>query len=892
MPALDSNNERSYKGLVTFFLGIFLILLSIVLILNTWYIARTLTFVFTYSFGIMSYVIYGFIYATGFIMAFFKDKFHIRFKIRIYAVVLIFIGLMILLSCIYTSVNDARDLVKFGSFASYFGEHCTGFGYYSVTWINLFSTQTPFAGGFFGYFFVALFTHVGAYVISILIFVGGIVLLFLPEIKKAYAAYASNEPTIAEPSEEEIEALYTSPTSSYDVAPSTREYTEPDRVQLARFNRPINNFDNYEEDEMSHVAYAPFTRKKPKTEVSQPSPAPEPVRPTYSNPAPTQPVNTNKACFINYDDNVIDDSRYSYEEEKVLSPYEEEEEEDYMDIMPAGLAPKVVEPEPVVSPTPAPVITPEPEVVRPAPTMSPIPEAMVHDASENTPAPEQPKPRERINFVPPPIDLLVDYPKGEEGELNKEFAEKRKDSINRLLSKKTDARVNDYIIGPTFTRFIIDYGEEFSMKTIANSMNDIAIAIGGVTPRFEPTIPGTQNSGIEVPNPERVTVGYKDMILALPPASEHPLAIPFGVDVVGQPIYADFCDFPHALVAGTTGSGKTVYVQSVITTLMMRNSPDDVKMIIIDPKRVDMMRFEGIPHLLCPIISEPSQAKVCFEKLIAEMENRYIRLQKNNNCPNIKAFNKMASEKGLDPMPYICVFVDEYADLVGQFKEISTLVVRIAQKARACGIHLLVATQRPDTSIITGTLKANLSTHVTLKMSSFTDSNTIIGGSGAEKLLGRGDMLVQYPELNLGELTRLQGCYLQDGEMDRIVDYLKTHYETIYDATYLDLVDHSKEEASKDVVSGVYGEDEEGEDDELYEIVREGVMKDQYTSMSKIRADYSIGFNRARRLFTRLQQEGIVSTATEGGRGSKVLVHELETDDDGDLYIGSSELES
>ncbi|MCD8203582.1 MAG: hypothetical protein LUB56_00420 [Coprobacillus sp.] len=889
MPLLNRNTNKSYRGQVTFFLGIFLILLSLVLFLNTWYIARTLTYIFTYSFGIMSYVIYAFIYATGFILAFFKDRFHLDHKIRIIGVILIFIGLMVLITCIYISVNSAREEIKDMGFARYFATSCAGFNYYEPSWINLFSKATPYAGGFFGYLLVAIFTHVGAYIISIFLTLGGFSLLFYPEIKRAYQAHTSATSELPLETSEDIEAIYTREVNESEVAPTQREYAEPSEAQLARFTRSYNSFD-YEEDESgSHVAYAPFTRKKPQQTSAEPAPTPAMTRPSYTPSEPPRPTSDNKVSFINYDDNLIDDSRYSpmdsYPSEEEIEPIE-----DYMDIKPYQGEARAVEPAPapVVSPAPTPVVTPTPQAQPPISAQ----QSYVQDAPENIVTSEQPRRRERINFVPPPLDLLVEYPKGEAGARNIEYAEKRKESINKLLSKKTDARVNDYIIGPTFTRFIVDYGEEFSMKTIANSMNDIAIAIGGVTPRFEPTIPGTQNSGIEVPNPDRVTVGFKDMIEALPPVEEHPLSIPFGVDVVGNPIYADFSDFPHALVAGTTGSGKTVYVQSVITTLMMRNSPDDVKMIIIDPKRVDMMRFEGIPHLLCPIISEPSQAKVCFEKLIAEMEERYIRLQKNNNCPNIKAFNKMASEKGLDPMPYICVFVDEYADLVGQYKEISTLVVRIAQKARACGIHLLVATQRPDTTIITGTLKANLSTHVTLKMSSFTDSNTIIGGSGAEKLLGRGDMLVQYPELNLGELTRLQGCYLQDGEMDRIVDYLKTHYETIYDATYLDLVDHSKDEATKDVISGAYGPDEDEEDDDLYEIVRDGVMKDQYTSMSKIRADYSIGFNRARRLFVRLQQEGIVSTATEGGRGSKVLVHELESDDDGDLYIGSSELES
>ena len=360
---------------------------------------------------------------------------------------------------------------------------------------------------------------------------------------------------------------------------------------------------------------------------------------------------------------------------------------------------------------------------------------------------------------------------------------------------------------------------------------------------------------------------------------KHPLSVPFGKNISGDVVYADFDEFPHLLVAGTTGSGKSIYTHSIIATLIMRNSPDDLKLVLVDPKRVEMTKYREMPHLLCPIITEADKAKVMLTKLVDEMNNRYEMFAEADGCSNIKQYNEWAKDCGQDLLPYIIVVIDEYADLVDTCKDISQPVVSIAQKARAAGIHLLISTQRPSTNVITGVIKGNLPTKVALKTSLQVDSITIIGEAGSEKLLGKGDMLVQSPLVSSVSVTRLQGCFISNKEILRIVGYLKEHYETHYDENYLDLVDHSKESATSKVLSGEVEKEADAAEEAKYQSIKEWVMSQQFVSMSKIQRECAVGFNRAGRFFNRLQKEGIVSTEQDGAtKGCKVLVHDEYTD--------------
>ena len=505
-----------------------------------------------------------------------------------------------------------------------------------------------------------------------------------------------------------------------------------------------------------------------------------------------------------------------------------------------------------------------------------------------------PKKIERVVWVPPSPDILMTYDTAEAQEVNEQVAEKRKEIINRTLANfKVGARCVGYTIGSSVTRFSIEYDPNVTIKSVEKLEQEISVWLGGVVSRFVPIIPGESYSGFEVPNSMTTTVSFKDVFTALPTdTKKHPLAVGFGKDISGKVVYADFNDFPHLLVAGTTGSGKSIYVHSIIATLIMKNSPDDLKIVLVDPKKVEMTKYANMPHLLCPIITEAEKAKVCLQKLVEEMERRYELFMTNPEISDIKQYNAWAKENNEPTIPYIIAVLDEYADLVDNCKEISQPVVSIAQKARSAGIHLLISTQRPSTNVITGVIKGNLPTHVALMTSSYTDSMTIIGEGGAEKLLGKGDMLVQSPLVSRVGVTRLQGCFIQNKEIVHIVNYLKEHYETHYDPNYLDLVDHSKEPTVNVLAPGEVEKETNAEEENKYQSIKEWAMTQQFVSMSRIQRECSVGFNRAGRFFIRLQKEGIVSTEQDGSsKGCRVLVHdEIDLANRGYDSVSSGEL--
>ncbi|MCD8209376.1 MAG: hypothetical protein LUC31_00975 [Coprobacillus sp.] len=873
---MAKNEDKKYirdKYHLHVYVGLLLILLSLVCYFNMWYIARGITYCFSYFFGIMSYVLYIALDVIGFMLIFFRDKMHIKYTSRKVAPFIVFIGVTMLVTAAYVTATGSGDDIHLRTFAGYFSEKTTApnFKYFDDSFVNLFSLDAPFAGGFFGYLLVAIFREVGSYIVGAIILVAGIGLFFFPNIMRFIRGESSattrevviDEEEIPAPIlkstplieqrtivEAEIQALpepqvieETPPQPVRETKPTQATYTpESATLQVAHFTRP-----GYTKPQPQPTSNSNSYNENPSFESERVTPTYVTMESEKARMRPEPPViedeviDNENEVFVDYDD--LDDA--------ILNNSEETTERE-------SVSPRVVEAE----------VTP---LVRETPMRDPriIPEPIV-DEEEDITTPHAPH-KPRVNWIPPSYELLKDYPSGYDNDENKTWAEEQALAINATYKAfGVDVWVNSYIIGPTFTRFHIEYGPNVAVANVSKRLDDVARQLKVNSLRFEKVVQGTNFSGIEVANPVRITVGYKNMYIKLPSSKEHPLAVPFGVDVVGNPIWGDFSKFPHALIAGATNSGKTVYVQSIVTTLIMRNSPDDLKIILVDPKMVDMTRFSGIPHLLCPIITRPEEVRVCLQKLVDEMEKRYA-LFANSGSANIESYNRYCREHGYESMPYICLFVDEFADLVERCKDIPALVTRLAAKARAAGINMLIATQRPSTNVVTGTLKANLPVHVALKTSTTTDSITILGEGGAEDLLGYGDMLVQDPNLNLNTITRLQGCYLQDAEIERVVNYLKSTYPVDYDPNFLDLVDHSQDEAAELVKNGSYGNS--GDDDDRYEDIKEWVMEQEYTSMSRIQRECSVGFNRAGRIFKRLQEEGIVSLTSDGAKGSRVLVH-------------------
>ena len=479
------------------------------------------------------------------------------------------------------------------------------------------------------------------------------------------------------------------------------------------------------------------------------------------------------------------------------------------------------------------------------------------------------------------------YENDDANELNNQVAANRVEAINNILANfKVGAHCTGYKIGPSVTRYNIEYEPNVTMKSVEKLVGDISMRLGGVRTRFTPIVSGESFSGLEAPNAKITTVSFKEVVEALPDAKKHPLSVGFGKNLSGTVIYADFNKFPHILVAGTTGSGKSIFIHSIIASLIMRASPDLLRIVLVDPKMVEMSKYKDMPHLLCPIITEPDKAKVMLTKLVDEMNHRYQIFAENGMVSEIDQYNEWAEENGKELMPFIVVVLDEYADLVDRCKDIGLPVVSIAQKARACGIHLLISTQRPSTNIITGVIKGNLPTHVALRTASYTDSMTIIGEGGAEQLLGKGDMLVESPVVSTEEKVRLQGCFVQNKEILRVVAYLKEHYETNYDPNFLDLVDHSKEAGKQLVASGEVQKEADEAEEMKYQSVKDWVLTQKFVSMSKIQRECMVGFNRAGKFFKRLQMEGIVSTEVDGNTKGCAVIGAPSDDNE---YIPSSE---
>ena len=509
-------------------------------------------------------------------------------------------------------------------------------------------------------------------------------------------------------------------------------------------------------------------------------------------------------------------------------------------------------------PAPAPVMPePEPEPAAPVdPRYRPQPKAVV-----------------KPPFELPPMSLLDYHEEGNDADANKQSNDDRVNLINTIFNNlRVGAQAVSYVVGPSVTRFDIQMNPDVSVSTMQRYVNDISIRLGGVPTRFEPIVFGKATSGLEIPNEIRTNVGLRESIEALQPGEKFLRYIPFGKNISGDLVSANLSDFPHMLVSGTTGSGKSIFVHSVIMTLLMRNNPDQLRLILIDPKKVEMTYYNDIPHLLCPVITEPKKAFVAFQKLVDEMERRY-NLFQTNRVRDIGQFNKFAKEQCIEPLPYIVVFVDEYADLNDECKEIRGPVVRIAQKARSAGIHIVIATQRPSVNVLDGVIKANIPTHVALMVSNYTDSVSIIGEGGAEALLGNGDMLVECPLISRTGKPRVQGCFVDTSEINRVCDYLRNHYGPQYDPTFLDLEDHSQDVPEPSDAGQVTVVDKEASEEQLYEIIKSDIVTKQFCSISYIQRTYGVGFPKAGRLFNKLLKDGYVSSDHDA-RGSRVLIHE------------------
>lgn len=460
------------------------------------------------------------------------------------------------------------------------------------------------------------------------------------------------------------------------------------------------------------------------------------------------------------------------------------------------------------------------------------------------------------NFKLPSINFLQKQEAKAHSVDESELDDKIRYLIEKLAHFKIDGDVVRTYAGPVVSTFEFKPAANVKVSKILNLQDDLAMALSAETIRIQAPIPGKDVVGIEIPNESVDTIYLRELLDSkLFKESKSPLTIALGKDIVGKPFITDLKKLPHLLIAGTTGSGKSVGINAMILSLLYKNSPDQLRLLMIDPKMLEFSIYNDIPHLLTPVITKPKQAIVALNNMVSEMERRY-ELMSENRTKNIENYNEKVKKEGGEHFPYIVVIIDELADLMmTSGKDVEHSIARLAQMARASGIHLVVATQRPSVDVVTGLIKANLPSRISYRVGQKVDSKIILDQMGAESLLGKGDMLFTPP--GAPALVRLHAPWSTEKEIEDIVEFIKSQRNPNYDKSFL--VEESEESSSS-----FSGETYE-ELDPLYEDARNVVLTDRKTSISYLQRKLQIGYNRSARVIEQLESEGVLSAPNSKG---------------------------
>jgi S-DNA-T family DNA segregation ATPase FtsK/SpoIIIE len=484
------------------------------------------------------------------------------------------------------------------------------------------------------------------------------------------------------------------------------------------------------------------------------------------------------------------------------------------------------------------------------------------------------------SFTPPPLSLLEkDRGKPETGDIKANA-----NIIKRTLQNfSISVEMDEISIGPSVTRYALKPAEGVKLSRIVGLNNDLALSLAAHPIRIEAPIPGKSLVGIEVPNTAKTTVGLATLLSSSDyQESEKPLLMSLGKDITGKAHFSNLAKAPHMLIAGTTGSGKSVTIHAIVTSLLYRNSPENLKFIMIDPKRVELTMYNKIPHLLTPVITDPKKAILALKWAAKEMARRYDVLEKNSSrdidsyhktvlAPALEKIKKADKDSETDKsklpesMPYIAIFIDELADIMQTYpRELESAIVRLAQMSRAVGIHLIISTQRPSVNVITGLIKANIPSRIALQVSSQIDSRTILDQMGAEKLLGAGDMLYLGGEMS--KPVRLQSAFISESEVKRVVKYLIDEYKD----QITDEINLTPTEAGATAAFDSMSDSDSLEEDDLYEAAKAEVISSRKASTSYLQRKLGVGYSRAAKLIDMLEEKGVVGPAN-GSKAREVI---------------------
>jgi len=460
------------------------------------------------------------------------------------------------------------------------------------------------------------------------------------------------------------------------------------------------------------------------------------------------------------------------------------------------------------------------------------------------------------DFKLPSLDFLKDPPKRSKSINEAEIDQKIADLLDKLKRFKIDGDVVRTYSGPVVTTFEFKPAAHVKVSKILTLQDDLAMALKAQTIRIQAPIPGKDVVGIEIPNKNIETIYLKEILESdIYKNAKSELTLALGKDIVGDPFITDLKKLPHLLIAGTTGSGKSVGINAMVLSLLYRNSPKTLRLIMIDPKMLEFSMYNDIPHLLTPVITEPKKAIAVLANLVAEMERRY-RIMSQTRTKNIESYNEKMKKDGGETLPFIVVIIDELADLMmTSGKEVEFHIGRLAQMARASGIHLIVATQRPSVDVVTGLIKANLPSRISYRVGQKVDSKVILDQMGAESLLGRGDMLFTPP--GSPGIVRLHAPFASEEEIDHIAEFLKAQESVVYENSFL------KDDSASS--SGGVGEFS-GEIDELYDEAKNIVLSEEKTSISYLQRRLKVGYNRAASIIEQLEQNGVLTPPNSKGQ--------------------------
>ena len=483
----------------------------------------------------------------------------------------------------------------------------------------------------------------------------------------------------------------------------------------------------------------------------------------------------------------------------------------------------------------------------------------------------------------PPLDLL-NKPKNNNNSMDNAAIEANIIKLEEVLkSFNVIAKVVEVHIGPTVAQYELEIASGTRVNKITTLSREIALALSKKDVRIEAPIPGKSTVGVEFANDKPTSVSFYEIMNSkvMQQNQDKKLMVPLGKSIMGDIGVCEINKMPHMLIAGTTGSGKSVCVNGIICSILMRAKPDEVKLAMVDPKVVELSVYNGVPHLMCPVVSDPKKAAVLLAKMVAEMEHRYQQFSESGTKKiegyneYVEKWNKKNPDVQKKKMPYIVIIIDELSDLMMvAAKEVEDSILRITQKARAAGIHLIVATQRPSTEVITGLIKANIPSRIAFAVGSGIDSRTILDQVGAEKLLGKGDMF--FLPIGMNSPIRIQGSFITDDEIQKIIDYTVEQQKASYEDTFMNL----EKEESKD--TGLVDSDpvEVDSEDSLYDEIVNFVIKNQKASASLLQRKFKIGYNKAATMMDELEENGIIGPPTGNSKPREVLVQFSESEDD------------